>query len=243
MNQSIKVTGIVLHVMPIGEYDKRVIILTSERGKITAFARGARRQKSPMQAAMNLFCFGEFEVFEGRDAYSAVKVEIKNYFRELSTDLDMTYYGCYFLELADYFCHADDDSKEQLKLLYQTLKALSVKSLDHRLVRYIYELKLLYFHGVYPSVYSCIACGSKTGLHKYSYDRHGMCCDSCKVAGREIILSESALYALQYIGASPLDKLYTFTVSASVLDELGTIAKAHLKLYKDKPLKTERFLV
>ena len=103
MGQTYILTGIILNTMPVGEYDKRVTILTRERGKITAFARGARRPKSSLQAATNLFCFGSFEAYEGRSSYTVVKAEISNYFRELATDLDKTYYGCYFLELADYF--------------------------------------------------------------------------------------------------------------------------------------------
>ena len=65
-----KVTGMVLMSAGIGEYDKRVVLLTKEEGRITAFARGARRPKNHLSAVTEPMCFGSFYVYAGRDSYS-----------------------------------------------------------------------------------------------------------------------------------------------------------------------------
>ncbi len=195
MQEQVIVTGMIIKTVPIGEFDRRVVILSKERGKITAFVKGARRPNSRFVASTNLFSFGEFKLYEGKSAYSLVDTDISNYFEELRGDFEGAYYGMFFLEIADYYTRENNDEREMLKLIYQSLKALASNTLENRLVMYIFELKSTMINGEFP--------GLRTD---YKYE-------------------ESTKYAVQFIQQSSIEKLYTFKVTDSVLKELGEFAE------------------
>ena len=88
MADIVQVTGFILSSMPVGEYDRRIVILSKELGKISAFAKGARRPNSHLIGVTRPFIFGTFECYRGRDSYTIFKAEVKNYFEELVSDLD-----------------------------------------------------------------------------------------------------------------------------------------------------------
>lgn len=94
-------------------------------------------------AAAAPFVFGKFLLYEGRDAYTLAGAEVENYFREIAGDMEAACYGSYFLELADYYGRENIDATETLRLLYQSLRALLKPSVPNRLVKPVYELKLM----------------------------------------------------------------------------------------------------
>lgn len=242
MNQ-IVLTGMVLSTAPIGEYDRRVVILTREQGKIAAFARGARKPNSPLVGAVNPFSFGEFTVYAGRSSYTIQSARITNYFAELRQDVIGAYYGFYFLEFANYYTKEANDEREMLKLLYQTLKALTNQKIPNRLIRYIFELRALCINGEGPQVFQCVNCGNKERPAVFSVKKGGLVCDECD---HDIIdgmhLDNSTLYSMQYIESSKIEKLYTFVVSDKVLDQLGKVMGRYTDVYVEKRFKSLEIL-
>ena len=231
MENSITVTGMVLSIMPIAEADKRVVLLTKELGKITAFAKGAKKPKSTLLAATNPFAFGQFELYEGRTSYNIKKTDISNHFRDLAMDIDSAYTGFYFLEFAEYFCQENNDEKEMLKLLYQSLRALQSKKFESRLVRVIFELKAMAINGEGPSVFSCMHCHKTEDLHYFSVHRGGIFCSSCRQGQKTRQIQASTRYAMQYIISSSIEKLFTFQVSDEILKELEEIMEEYIRFY------------
>lgn len=243
MREAVTLTGIVLSSAPAGEYDKRIVLLTKERGKITAFARGARRPNSALLASTGVFAFGTFLLYEGRDAYSLIQANIQNYFAELMSDFCGAYYGMYFCELADYYTKENSEELSVMKLLYQSLRALTKKSLDRELVRYIYELKLFVCAGEYPQAFVCMCCGSEEKLRYFSMRHAGTVCEECRGQARDgFELNASTVYTMQYIISTPVEKLYTFSVSGEVLAELRMIMDRWRERYLEKRMKTLEIL-
>ena len=208
MQDYIYITGIILKQTPVGEYDRRICLLITDRGKISAFVKGCRRGGSRLAGAANPFSCGVFKLYEGKNSYTVAEADFKNYFDELRKDYVSAYYGMYFAEVADYYTRENNDEREMLKLLYQSLRALCVESIPNPLVRNIFEIKSIVVNGEFPGVPS------------------------------DWQLQESTVYAVNFIVKSPVEKLFTFAVSDAVQVELEQLALFYCSKVFDRKFKS-----
>ena len=215
-------TAMVLSVMPIGEYDRRIELLSSDLGRISAFAKGARRPGSALISVTRVFAFGTFTLYQGKTAYSLQSARISRYFDELTANMDDVYYGFYFLELAQYFTRENLKAEDELKLLYYSLRALSKDVPDNRLVKSIYELKMLVLEGLCPPLDRLAA---TPGKYRNS--------DT---------ISPGCLRALDHVIRMPVENLYRFILTPEVEDEFSGIVKSLLRACTDREFKSEKML-
>ena len=262
MTGQIKLTGMVLVSMPVGDYDRRLTILTKERGKISAFAKGSRKPTSPLLGCSQPFSFGEFVLFEGKSSYNVVSADISNYFAELREDVESIYYAMYFCEFSCYMTKENLEAGEPLKLLYMTLRALSKPALHKKLVRRIFELRFMAVNGEMPQVENCVLCGKEEMLKAptgwFSTSEGGICCEDCRKKRMQekgeasggkyqpenagVWIGTSTIYTMQYILATPLEKLFTFAVSEEVLSELSVAMDQFLEKHVGHKMKSEEML-
>ena len=230
-----KVTGMVLSAMSVGEYERRIVLLTTDRGKISGFARGAKRSGSGMTAAAQPFVFGEFMVYENRNSYTIVSAKVRDYFEYLREDMEALCYGSYFMELADYYGRENVDARQMLALLYLAVKAVCRKAVPLRLIRCIYELKIMTLQGEYPRLFSCGVCGREEDLLYFSLRRRGMLCaeHGRDEPGAEKI-GKTALHAAQYIISSPVEKLFSFSIPEEAVEQLERLVRRWQSFIIDK---------
>ncbi len=194
MEQYFQDDALILKAEPIGEYDRRLVLLTKDHGKISAFAKGARRPTNKLMGSTDMFCFGLFKFYAGQNSYSLVDASVKNYFGELRDDMNGAMYGMYFLEVMEYMTRENNDEEQLLKLLYQSLRAIVSPEFNNKLVRAIFEIKTMVLQGEWKS----------------------------EIKGS---FSETALYAVDYIVKQKPEKLFSFGLKESVLNELILIAE------------------
>lgn len=242
MQDLLEVNGIVLSSMPIGEADRRILMLTKELGKISAFVRGARRPTSMMVGTTRPFACGTFYLNPGRDSYSVNKAEIRDYFETVSEDIGKTAYGCYFMELAGYFTHENAPAKDELTLLYYSLKALQNEHIPDALVRRVFELKMQGIAGVVPDFRLCAYCRKTPEEGWFLPSLMNLVCDECNPGGKGTRLSKGTLRALRFIAATPAEKLFTFSVSDEMLAALSEVSERLIEKNVDRTLNSRELL-
>ena len=211
--ESLELTGVVLYAQPLGEYDKRLVILTGDRGKITAFAHGARRPNSPLMAACNPFVFGSFTVIPGRNAYTLRSVKAANYFTELAAAQPGIYYGFYFLELASFFSAEEMEARETVNLIYVSLRAILKGNVPLEFLRRVYECRIL----------------SENGVFAPPQERGSM--------------EESAWYALRFTSLCKLSELYSFRLSGKAEEDYTEYVEKMMRRAVDRPMKSLALLL
>ncbi|MCR5596525.1 MAG: DNA repair protein RecO [Lachnospiraceae bacterium] len=212
MTEYTELSGMVIKTSPVSEYNKRLVILTAEAGKITAFARGARKQGNKFMGNTEPFCFGKFKLLEGRDAYTLVEADISRHFEELRSDYDATVMASYFLEIADYYTRENMEAYEELNLIYASVLALISGKFDHKLVKSIYEIRSLVIAGEFPGIPD---------------DRKFL---------------DTTVYTVDRISTISIHELYTFSVSEEVMDELEYICKKTMGRIVDKNFNSTKLM-
>jgi DNA repair protein RecO (recombination protein O) len=237
--------GIILRTRVFGEADRIVTLLTKEKGKIEAVARGARRPRNRLVGVTQQFSYLRGLIFTGKNLDQLSQAELIKSFAPLRDDLLKMAYATWWAELLDVFLPLAEVNTE---IFLFTLAGLVVleQTPDPMLVSRAFELRLLRYLGYDPVLDHCVRCqeGAHGSLAGFAPVEGGMLCRICATsAGEKLIpLRPSALAELRALYAADLRAVARRPVDPTLGNELGRLLFAFIQWRAEKPLKSLAFL-
>ncbi len=176
--------GVVLSAVDYGESDRIITFLTDERGRISAFARGARKSRRRFAGALEPFTLLELQLVESRGSvYRLDAVEVQDGFGELRTDIARVARSAYACELMRELCREHEPHPDLFALLGRDLSATAREGAGAiALMRF--ELLALGMAGLMPTLEACGRCGAAASDDALFDPEHGgLLCASCVLRG------------------------------------------------------------
>lgn len=240
----IKTKGIIVSEMPVGENDKRLVMLTKDKGKIVVFARGARKMASPLLAGSQSFAYGDYVLYKGKSAYTMKQVSLIESFHHIRGDIELLAYGLYILEFGEYISEENIPNTDLMQLMLKSLQVLVKGVLDRDLIMRIFELKAMSYMGYTPCIAHCVQCGKEESLYAFSNELGGVLCTACGATQKNTVpVCESTIYTMHYILAAPIKELYLFKVDEQVLHELKRVMVRFIAYHLNHEFKSLNFLL
>ena len=178
--------ALVLRTYKLGETSKVVVLLTRERGKLRAVAKGARGPRSRYQSALEPLSEVRVSLHgrQGAELYRLGQCELlRSAFRAGGQGLEAALSLSYFAELLDAFAQEGEAEDAVYRLAVAVIAAAEAGADVKALTRYL-EAWLLKLHGIYPPLDRCAGCGAPlpAGSLAYHAAAHGFVCAGCSPA-------------------------------------------------------------
>ena len=200
-----KSQAVVLRLVPYSNTSLIVTLFTDNLGKIGVLAKGARRPKSPFEAALDLLavCRVVF-IHKSRDVLDLMtEAKLVRRFRSASHDLLRLYAGYYVAEITEGLTEFADPHPELFIALERTLGALDA-GCDSPTWLSWYALHLLHEIGTAPALDRCVRCGRVADGTWLGLADGGVLCRACRGGRHHVLkLGQGAFGQIEALAGEP----------------------------------------
>ncbi|MCM1314859.1 MAG: DNA repair protein RecO [Muribaculaceae bacterium] len=236
------IRGIVLKERTTGDNGKFIDILTAEKGIIELTVRGGRKINSSLLNSTQLFAYSDFCYHESskyKVLTSAVPVRIFYKLRESLSGISL---ACYMAEVLK-FC-SEPQGNDILRLFLNILHFLENNLREEKMLKAIFEFRLMAETGFMPDVVMCRECGAYEPEELYFSIREScFCCTECFKLNPEewYKINISVLSAMRHILLTDFERLFNFRTSENTMNTLAWISEKYLTAKLERGFKTLDF--
>ncbi len=258
------IKGIVLRETPVGEYDKIMTVLTAEHGKISICANGAKRLKSPLFAATQLFAYGEFTISRTKTLYYLKTAELVDSFYHIRDTLEGTALAGYIADVAMDIAIEDEPSEGLMRLLLNCFHVIAGQKKPLALVKGVFELRAATMAGFMPDLVACSGCGkSDLSVCYFDVTNGTLRCEECYHAASALmeamekrrdehegiypegqsvsVVSGSVFAGMRYAVYSRPERMFSFELKDEALSDFSRIAEKYILCHLDHYYSTLEF--
>jgi len=244
-----KLTAVVLRTVDYGESDRVVTLLSRERGKVSAFARGARAARRRGGGALEPFTLVAAEV-RSRSASELLGLESAAVLQGhggIRGDLARIACAAYAAEVARELVRDHEPHDDLYQLLVEYLGLIDRAPARPAALR-AFELGALAAAGLAPRLDACARCGGELDRSaravRFDPDQGGLLCAGCGAAAPPgaPLLSRAGADALARLQAGGLAAASAEPLPSPAGRELREALGAFLAHHLGKTLAARRFL-
>ena len=235
------VKGLVIRTVDLKETDRLVTIFTEERGVVTAMARGARSLKSRKLSATMLFCYGSYVLYGQGDKCWIKEAELIESFFDIRQSIEGLALANYIVEILSDVTVAEAEV-DLLRLSLNALYAISTGKYSAEKIKAVFEVRCASILGFMPDILACHACGERLGDFFLDVMGGHITCYKCKEraaihheehndpheAHVICLLSEGAKTAFGYCVYSPIERVFSFSISDDDMRLFSRAAEEYL---------------
>lgn len=249
MQKELKIKGLIVRTVDIGEADRMLTVLTADYGRISIYARGVRSIKSHRLGSTQLFCFSEMSLTLRGDRYTLGEVTPIEDFYQLREDIVRLALAGYIADAVSVLTIEGDDQSDILRLTLNTLYLLASGSKPLPLVKGAFELRLASLLGFMPDLSVCSVCSSENATYLVPSDGV-LICGECLIKHNAlspneqinaISLTKSILYAMRYVLTAPDKRVFAFSIEEKEQEQFSDICEKYLLCHIDRGFDTLEF--
>jgi DNA repair protein RecO (recombination protein O) len=235
--------ALVLRTYKLGETSRVVVLLTRERGKLRAIAKGARGPRSRYQSALETLSEVRATLY-GRQGAELLRLGacelLRSAFPVGSRSLEAGLALSYFAELLDGFAQEGEAEDAVYRLAIAVVRAAEAGGSASALARYL-EAWLLRLHGLYPPMDACASCSRPLpgGELRYQGAARGFVCDDCGPVGGPVLPAAARAFLADVFRQAPAALEGPLPAEASVLEPFHQELITH---HLERALKSQRVL-
>jgi len=236
--------AIIIKKAKSGEADRILTLYTPNLGKIRGLAKGIRRPRAKLAGHLELLTHSHITLVHGKAVDTIIGSQTIDSFLPLKSDLKLTSYALYAVELTEQFTADNVEDESLFRLLLDTLKLLCQEPGLNMLIRY-YELRLLGEAGYRPQLHDCVLCHKplEPVTNYFLAAAGGGVCPACargQLYARA--LSVNALKVLRLCQNSEYSVVKRVKIDAELAHELDEVLRGYIRYLLEKDLKSAEWL-